>query len=144
MAAAVLVAGPAAPRRIARLAAAVWVAAVLSGAMNDIVKENRRRLADLLAGRENWHPEEAGEDGTPGWCFGVQGAGRLTIVPEMDGFLIQIEEQKKTWVVPRIESVKEWLDANEAEYSGPTALQLEFGEVLERAREQRGGDQAGS
>lgn len=99
--------------------------------MTDIVNENYEKLSDLLAGRENWHPEEAGEDGTPGWCFGAQGAGRLTIVPEMDGFLIRIAEQKKTWVIPRIESVGEWLDEHEAEHSGLTPLQEEFKQALE-------------
>ena len=71
-------------------------AAVVSGAMTDIVKENYRKLAELLAGRENWHPEEAGEDGARGWCFGVEGAGRLTIVSEMDGFLMVVHDQERS------------------------------------------------
>lgn len=99
--------------------------------MTDIVEENRSKLAKLLTGRENWHPEVAGEDGEPGWCFGVEGAGRLTILPEMDGFLVQVEGQKKTWVIPRIESVEAWLDEHEQEYAGPTALQVEFKGALE-------------
>jgi hypothetical protein len=33
--------------------------------------------------------------------------------------------------------VKEWLNENEQEYAGLTAVQVEFQEALERARERR-------
>jgi hypothetical protein len=118
-----------------------WVA-VLSGAMTDIVDENYGKLAGLLEGRPDWRPEV--EDDQRTWCFGVDGAARLVITPEMDGFLMYRADQDKSWVIPRIESVAAWLDQNEAEHAGPTAVQLEFREALERIRQQRGGDQAGS
>lgn len=110
----------------------------MSGAMNDIVKENYWKLVELLADRENWFPEEAGEDGSSAFCFGVHGAGRLTVIPEMDGFLVQIPGQEKPRVIPRIESVREWLDEHEQQYAGLTATQEEWKEALERARERRG------
>jgi hypothetical protein len=116
--------------------------------VTDIVEENCRKLAELLAGRENWRPEVAGEDGARGWCFGVEGAGRLTIVPEMDGFLMVVHDPERSdgprqsWIIPRVELVGEWLEEHEQEYAGLTPLQVEFREALERARAQRG-DQGG-
>jgi hypothetical protein len=94
----------------------------------------------LLEGRKGWRPET--QDGERFWCFGVDGAARLVITPEMDGFLLYRADRDKSRVITRIESVREWLEANEAEHAGPTALQVEFREALERARERREG-QAG-
>ena len=108
--------------------------------MTDIVSDNYEKLARLLEGRQDWRPEE--QDGVLAWFFGVDGAARLVITPEMDGFLMYRADQDKSWVIPRIELVEEWLDANEAEHAGATALQLEFREALERARVLRG-DQGG-
>ena len=36
-----------------------------------------------------------------------------------------------SWVIPRIESVGEWLDEHEAEHAGLTPLQEEFKKALE-------------
>ena len=41
-----------------------------------------------------------------------------------DGFLMYRADQDKSWAIPRIESVEEWLEANEAEHGGPAALQF--------------------
>jgi hypothetical protein len=71
------------------------------------------------------------------WYFGVDGAARLTIAPEMDGFLVYVADQdpgavqRPSWVIPRIESVGEWLDEHEAEHAGPTPTQEEFKQALE-------------
>jgi hypothetical protein len=46
------------------------------------------------------------------WCFGVEDAARLVIAPEADGFLMYRADEDRSWVIPRIESVEEWLDAN--------------------------------
>ena len=106
------------------------------------MRNNREKLAGLLRGREGWHLGT--QDGTQGgeeyWRFGVDGAARLVITPEMDGFLMYRSDRDVSWVIPRIESVEEWLDENEGEHSGPTALQLEFKEALERARRRQWGD----
>jgi hypothetical protein len=56
----------------------------------------------------------------------------------MGGFLVYRAGEERSWVIPRIESVAEWLEENESEHAGPTALQVEFREVLERARGRRG------
>jgi hypothetical protein len=58
----------------------------------------------------------------------------------MDGFLVYRADEDRSWVIPRIESVGEWLDEHEAEHAGSTALQVEFKEALERARRQRGAE----
>ncbi len=107
--------------------------------MDDIVRDNREKLARLLQGREGWRPEE--QDGERFWCFGVDGAARLVVTPEMDGFLLYRADRDESWVIPRIELV-EWLDANEAEHAGLTAVQVEFREALERVRASRKSSQA--
>ena len=109
------------------------------GAVDDIVRDNREKLARLLQGREGWRPEE--QDGERFWCFGVDGAARLVVTPEMDGFLLYRADRDESWVIPRIELV-EWLDANEAEHAGLTAVQVEFREALERVRASRKSSQA--
>lgn len=45
--------------------------------------------------------------------------------------------ERANWVIPRIESVEEWLDEHEAEHAGLTALQVELKEALERALEEK-------
>ena len=102
-----------------------------SRCVDDIVRENSRKLAGLLQGRDDWRREE--QDGEELWCFGVGGAGRLVITPEMDGFLLYRADQDASWVIPRIESVGDWLDEHEAEHAGLTPLQEEFKEALEQA-----------
>ena len=126
--------------------AVVRGAAVLSGAMTDIVNDNYKKLAGLLKGRKDWRPEEQDGEQGRGWCFGVDGAIRLGITPEMDGFLMYRADEDRSWIIPRIGLVEEWLDRNEAEHAGPTATQVEFKEALERARRQRGdeGGEAGA
>jgi hypothetical protein len=100
------------------------------GAVDDIVRDNRETLAGLLEGREDWQPGM--QDGERYWYFGVHGAARLVITPEMDGFLMYRSDEDRSWVIPRIELVAEWLDANEAEHAGLTSLQEEFKKALER------------
>jgi hypothetical protein len=57
----------------------------------------------------------------------------------MDGFLMCVHDQelgdspRASWIIPRIESVEEWLDEHEAEHAGLTPLQEEFKKALERA-----------
>ena len=98
--------------------------------MDDIARENSEKLVGLLQGREGWqHGTQAGEEY---WYFGEHGAARLTIAPEMDGFLMVVHDQERSdgprqsWIIPRIESVEEWLDEHEAEHAGLTPLQKEF------------------
>jgi hypothetical protein len=108
------------------------------GAVDDIVRDNRGKLAALLRGREGWHLGV--QDGTQGgeeyWGFGVDGASRLTILAEADGFLLAIHDgvlgdaRRDSWVIPRIESVGKWLDEHEAEHAGLTPLQEEFKRYL--------------
>jgi hypothetical protein len=51
------------------------------------------------------------------------GVKRLTIAAEADGFLLCLHDgvlddaQRGSWVIPRIESVGEWLDEHEAEHA---------------------------
>ena len=106
--------------------------------MNDNVSENYEKLAALLRDRKDWRPET--QDGDRFWAFGVDGAARLCITPEMDGFLMYRADEDRSWVIPRIELVEEWLDANEAEHTGLTPLQ----EELKAHLEQKGPDPAGS
>jgi hypothetical protein len=68
--------------------------------MTDIVNGNYEKLAVLLRGREDWRPEE--QDGERFWCFGVAGAARVVIIPEMDGFLMYRADEDRSWVIPRI------------------------------------------
>jgi hypothetical protein len=103
--------------------------------VDDIVRENSRKLAGVLQGRQGW--QRGIQDGEEYWYFGVAGAARLTIVPEMDGFLMYLADQdpgadqRPSRVIPRIESVEEWLDKHEAEHAGLTPLQEEFKKALE-------------
>lgn len=119
--------------------------------MTDNVSGNYEALAALLGDRPGWRPIE--EDGERGWAFGQAGASRLTIVPEMDGFLVCIHDRvgdrdpRPSWVIPRIESVGEWLDGHEAEHAGLTPLQEEFRRALEemqaRGQDEEGGGGSG-
>lgn len=98
--------------------------------MNDNVNDNYEKLAGLLRAREGWRPEtQAGERF---WCFGVDGAARLVITPEMDGFLMYRADQDSSWVIPRIESVEAWLDEHEHEHAGLTPLQEQLKAYLEQ------------
>jgi len=95
---------------------------------------NYEKLTGLLRDRQAWRPGE--QDGERFWCFEVDGAARLLIVPERGGFLMYRADEDRCWVIRGIESVGEWLDQNEAEHAGPRALRVEFRKALERAREQ--------
>ena len=107
--------------------------------VDDIVSANREKLAGLLQGREGWRygPQDGSQGGEEYWCFGAAGALRLTIAPEMDGFLMVVHDKelgdspRPNWIIPRIESVEEWLDEHEAEHAGLTPLQEEFKRALE-------------
>jgi hypothetical protein len=98
---------------------------------------NAGKLAGLLQDREGWRLEH---DPEPHWCFGMDGAARLVITPEMDGFLMYRADQDRSWVIPRINSVEAWLNQNEHEHAGLTPLQMEIKGYLET----RGADDAGS
>ena len=65
------------------------------------------------------------------WCFGVDGAARLTVTPGVDGFLIHGAEGDGELFVPGIGGVREWLDVHEGEYEGLTPLQRAFEQALE-------------
>jgi hypothetical protein len=113
--------------------------------VDDIVGANREKLAGLLQDREDWRygPQDGTQDGEEYWCFGVAGALRLTITPEMDGFLMCVHDQgrgeglRQSWIIPRIESVGEWLDEHEAEHAGLTSAQEEFKKAYEKAVEEK-------
>lgn len=117
------------------------VVACTLGAVDDIVRGNREKLAGLLWGREGWL--HGIQDGEEYWYFGVDGEARLTIVAEADGFLLAIHDgvlgdaRRGSWVVPRIESVGKWLDEREAEHAGLTPLGEEFKRAYEKALEER-------
>ena len=98
--------------------------------MNDNVSGNYEKLAALLRDREGWRPET--QDAERFWCFGVDGAARLVITPEMDGFLMYRADEDRSWVIPRIESVAEWLEEHEHEHAGLTPLQEELKAYLEQ------------
>lgn len=66
------------------------------------------------------------------WCFGLPGAARLAVTPEADGFLVYVAEQRRRWVIPRVELLREWLDANQHDCAGLTPLQEEFRRALGR------------
>lgn len=97
--------------------------------MNDPLSENTRRLAELLDGRTDWRFEAF--DDEDHWLFGVDGAGRLVITPEMEGFRMYRADQDSSWVIPRIEQVKAWLEEHEHEHAGPTRLQEEWKRAFE-------------
>ena len=94
-----------------------------------LARVNAERLAGLLGDREGWWFSPAEEEPAH-WCFGLHGAARLVITPEPDGFLMFIHD-RESWVVPRLESVKAWLDEHEQEYAGLSPLQEEFRRALE-------------
>jgi hypothetical protein len=105
---------------------------------DDIVSENYEKLSRLLGGREGWRygPQDGTQGGEEYWCFGAEGALRLTIAPEMEGFLLVVHDQvlgggeRASRVIPRIESVGAWLDEHEAEHAGLTPLQEGFKRYL--------------
>jgi hypothetical protein len=78
------------------------------------------------------------QDGERFWCLGVDGAARLVITPEMDGFLMYRADQDKSWVIPGLSPWWSGSKRTRRSMRGPTALQVEFREALERARRQRG------
>ena len=41
------------------------------------------------------------------------------------------DSPRPNWIIPRIESVEEWLDEHEQEHAGLTPLQEEFKKALE-------------
>jgi hypothetical protein len=116
--------------------------------VDDIVRDNRAKLAALLRGREGWHLGV--QDGTQGgeeyWGFGVAGAGRMTILAEADGFLLAVHDgvlgdaRRDSWVIPRIESVEKWLDQHEAEHAGLAPGQEEFKKAYEEKERGASGD----
>jgi hypothetical protein len=75
--------------------------------------------------------------------FGLAGAPRLTIAPEVDGFLMVVHDQERSdgprqsWIIPRVESVEGWLDEHEAEHAGLTSAQEEFRKAYEKALEDK-------
>ena len=93
------------------------------------MNENYEKLAALLRDREDWRPET--QDGERFWCFGKHGAARLVITPEMEGFLMHRADHDSSWVIPRIESVGQWLDEHEQEHAGLTQLQEQLKAYLE-------------
>lgn len=97
--------------------------------MNDPLGENTSRLAGLLGGRDGWRCEAF--DNEDHWLFGVDGAGRLVITPEMEGFRMYRADQDWSWVISRIEQVAAWLDEHEQEHSGPTRLQEQWRRAAE-------------
>jgi hypothetical protein len=62
----------------------------------------------------------------------VDGAARLVITPEMDGFLIYRTDGDRSWVISRIESVGAWPAEREHEHAGLTPLQEELKAYLEQ------------
>ena len=115
------------------------------GGVDDIVSANREKLAGLLQGREGWRdgPQDGTQGGEEYWCFGVAGALRLTITAEMDGFLMCVHDKelgnspRPNWMIPRIESVEEWLDQHEREHAGLAPGQEEFKQAYARALEEK-------
>ena len=98
--------------------------------MNDNVNENYEKLAALLRNRKDWRPET--QDGERFWAFGVDGAARLCVTPETDGFLMYRADEDDSWVLPRIELVMEWLDQHEHEHAKLTPLQEQVKAELEQ------------
>jgi len=98
-----------------------------------------RRLAEVLDLRVGWHCDEL--PGERAWCFGVGGAVRLVIVPEMYGFLMYRVNENVS-VARSIKSVKEWLEANEQTLAGP-APQVNCQEAIKQARAGRKGQVRG-
>lgn len=96
--------------------------------------DNSLKLASLLKDRSGWQTE-ADDDGQH-WLFGVDGAARLVITPEMDGFLMDLADQDRSWVIPRIDQVEAWLDENEADHSGLSPLQEEYKRASVRVSKQ--------
>lgn len=97
--------------------------------MNDPLDDNTRKLAALLEGRGDWRFEVF--DGEGHWLFGVDGAARLVITPEMEGFRMYRADRDDSWVIPRIEQVRAWLDDHEHEHAGLTELQKQYKRALD-------------
>ena len=100
-----------------------------------------RRLAKVLDLCVGWHCDEL--PGERAWCFGVGGAVRLVIVPEMYGFLMY-RANGNVSVARRIKSAHTWLEENERTLSGiraskiPGAIQhVNCQEAIKRARAAR-------
>jgi hypothetical protein len=61
----------------------------------------------------------------------------------MEGFLVCVHDKvlaggpRANWVIPRIESVEEWLDEHEQEHAGLTSAQEEFKQAYEKALKER-------
>jgi hypothetical protein len=67
---------------------------------------------------------------------GGRGLPRLVVVHDQE----RSDGPRQSWIVPRIESVVEWLDEYEAEHAGLTPLQEEFKKALEEKRRGDPGD----
>lgn len=87
--------------------------------------------------RRDWRLET--DDDGPHWFFGIDGAGRLAITAEMDGFLMYRADQDVSWVIPQIEQVEAWLAQNEHEHAGMSPAQEEW----KRAAEEMGNRDSG-
>ena len=74
---------------------------------------NRWKLRWLLRGRHSWQAGTQNDERC--WCFGVCGARRLVITPKWDGFLMSRGDKDKSWIIPRIKSVRAWLDEHKQE-----------------------------
>lgn len=112
--------------------------------MTHNVSDNYAKLAALLGDRQSWRPEDGGRC----WAFGLDGAARLVITPEMEGFLLYRADQDSSQVFPRIEQVEQWLVEHEQEHAGLTPLQEEYKRALEEMRaleeaQARGQDEEG-
>jgi hypothetical protein len=94
-----------------------------------LARDNAERLAGLLDDREGWWFLERDRE-PPCWCFGQDGAARLVITPEPDGFLMFIYD-RVSWVIPRLELVEAWLDEHEHEYEGLTPMQVALKKYLD-------------
>ena len=97
--------------------------------MNDPLNDTTRKIAALLDGRDDWRFEAF--DGEDHWLFGVDGAARLVITPEMEGFRMYRADQDVSWVIPRIEQVEAWLEENEHEHAGMSPLQEQWKHAVE-------------
>ena len=93
------------------------------------MRENSRKLGELLQGREDWQAGMQDDEGY--WHFGVAGTAAWSSLPRWPGFLMFRADEDRSWVIPRTESVEEWLDEHEAEHTGLMLLQEEFRKALE-------------
>ena len=102
---------------------------------------NYDELTKALKDRKDCHLEQ--HDSGRFWCSAVDGAARLVIAPEWDGFLMYRVDENLSWIIPRIESVqewldahKEWLDAHKEEQAKPAAKRVDCLQAVEDARKQ--------